>query len=641
MPTNKFGDSEIAAPSGKANRFGDTESGHDESGVFSRAAKSFIDTIDPRNSAPALWSTFKSMGPAVQGINYLNSEDGSRSMDRKSLPQFHGGPGGFKVGPPVAQDVAPIFPETPELVGSMAGNILNGAALSALTGLGTSSPKIRAFVGGAAKAAPGAVDGAFARGATAAMLQHFIPGKLSALADLYAVGKMVGPIVRGGMAEAADKPWLHPSISGLWKDPSEAAAAPTVDYSGYRLSTERPSMSQYGVPEAPLVSGRHVPEAPEFYPSEPAWINEPQGTGPGRVKPRITMIPKPEGRQLAIDRNSGIRPNIDQYGMPESPLVSGRSAPGAQDFHPPDPAWVYEPQGTGPRRVKPRVTMIPKAASFNGTATGLEESVLAPDLRGKYAPEVPEFYPPQPTWANEPQGTGPGRVTPRVTMIPKPKAKGAGEIPVAPPAAQAKTEYYSDPATEEDFAPHIRAALAEERAAQASALSAPAAEAGPIAPVAANPITPVKVQRGGIEEGLLKSPTEAGLPGGSAVMPEGSGFEDSVSGRLKDKKVSESLHAGAKDAAVSFGENSEAKYSTLVDIANSLRNAGKLPNMPLNEAQVNDLIGLANFSKSIHPITGKPINFKKLGSDYRPGGYGKSIPEALKEINLRYMKGDK
>jgi hypothetical protein len=573
MPTNKFGDSEIAAPSGKANRFGDTESGHDESGVFSRAAKSFIDTIDPRNSAPALWSTFKSMGPAVQGINYLNSEDGSRSMDRKSLPQFHGGPGGFKVGPPVAQDVAPIFPETPELVGSMAGNTLNGAALSALTGLGTSSPKIRAFVGGAAKAAPGAVDGAFTRGATAAMLQHFIPGKLSALADLYAVGKMVWPIVRGGMAEAADKPWLHPSISGLWKDPSEAAAAPTVDYSGYRPSTERPSMSQYGVPEAPLVSGRHVPEAPEFYPSEPAWINEPQGTGPGRVKPRVTMIPK--------------------------------------------------------------------AAPFNGTATGLEESVLAPDLRGKYAPEVPEFYPPQPAWTNEPQGTGPDRVAPRVTMIPKPKAKGAGEIPVAPPVAQAKTEYYPDPATEEDFAPHIRAALAEERAAQASALSAPAAEAGPIAPVAANPITPVKVQRGGIEEGLLKSPTEAGLPGGSAVMPEGSGFEDSVSGRLKDKKVSESLHAGAKDAAVSFGENSEAKYSTLVDIANSLRNAGKLPNMPLNEAQVNDLIGLANFSKSIHPITGKPINFKKLGSDYRPGGHGKSIPEALKEINLRYMKGDK
>jgi len=125
---------------------------------------------------------------------------GAAMLGRMALGAGGGYLGGKLLRAQVPKD-KPGLQDFAENVGATAGGLLAGGV--------SESPKVGAFVKGAAKEVPKKLPSAMLAGAAGHALGR--PGTMAILEALYA-----GPsIIRGGMAEAAGKPWLGPVFSGI------------------------------------------------------------------------------------------------------------------------------------------------------------------------------------------------------------------------------------------------------------------------------------------------------------------------------------------------------------------------------------------------------------------------------------------
>lgn len=121
------------------------------------------------------------------------------------------GAGGGYAGGQVARSMVPEdqpgLQDFVENAGATAGGLLAGGAAE--------SPKIGAFIKGAAKEAPSAMirSGPYGMGGLA--MHAMGHGKLGLAADAVAAAKGLPSVIRSGMAEAAGKPWLGPVASGI------------------------------------------------------------------------------------------------------------------------------------------------------------------------------------------------------------------------------------------------------------------------------------------------------------------------------------------------------------------------------------------------------------------------------------------
>lgn len=106
-----------------------------------------------------------------------------------------------------------------ENAGATAGGVLAGG--------GSESPKLGAFLKGAAKAAPTAMGRSGPYGMGGVALHAMGHNKSAFVADAIAAAAGLPTVIRGGMAKAAGKPWLGPVFSGiLGKNKPQPAAVP-------------------------------------------------------------------------------------------------------------------------------------------------------------------------------------------------------------------------------------------------------------------------------------------------------------------------------------------------------------------------------------------------------------------------------
>lgn len=125
---------------------------------------------------------------------------GAAMLGRMALGAGGGYLGGKLLRAQVPKD-QPGLQDFAESVGTTAGGLLAGGAAE--------SPKIGAFIKGAAREVPKKLPGAMLAGAAGHAIGR--PGTMAILEAMYA-----GPsIIRSGMAEAAGKPWLGPVFSGI------------------------------------------------------------------------------------------------------------------------------------------------------------------------------------------------------------------------------------------------------------------------------------------------------------------------------------------------------------------------------------------------------------------------------------------
>lgn len=104
------------------------------------------------------------------------------------------------LGPGLSTDYSPTMKE---LAGREIGNLVPAVALSAL-GEGIDSPKVRGFVGGAARAGVNRILPASVAGFA---MNRFLPPWATTLGE---AAMTIPPMVKGGMEGAAGKPWAGP-----------------------------------------------------------------------------------------------------------------------------------------------------------------------------------------------------------------------------------------------------------------------------------------------------------------------------------------------------------------------------------------------------------------------------------------------
>jgi len=209
-----------------------------------------------------------------------------------------------------------------EDVGTGGGGLLAGGAAE--------SPKIGAFLKGAAKAAPKAMVRSGPYGMGGVVMHAMGHNKLGLAADAVAAAAGLPTVIRGGMAEAAGKPWLGPVASRLFgvnkPQPLTAQQAQAVaakqEYLRLRgLMDEAPPVIPQGpspleIPVKPkLPSGREpggiwnqekVPTPAELIAADAkskAAIEALQARQAAKQNPRPAPTPKPAAKPTAPSDN--------------------------------------------------------------------------------------------------------------------------------------------------------------------------------------------------------------------------------------------------------------------------------------------------------------------------------------------------
>ena len=226
------------------------------------------------------------------------------------------GAGGGYAGGQVARSLVPKdqpgLQDFAENAGATAGGLLAGGSAE--------SPKIGAFIKGAAREVPKKLPSAMLAGAAGHAIGR--PGTMAILEAMYA-----GPsIIRGGMAEAAGKPWLGPVFSGiLGKNKPQPAAVPGA----LRQEIQRV--------RGLMTDGSTAPPTLDI----PTQTQTPSGRAAGGIQnQRETPVPKPAEpgllRKLVAEARQLMGATIEQPNPPSqvgiaSELPSGRQPGGIQN----------------------------------------------------------------------------------------------------------------------------------------------------------------------------------------------------------------------------------------------------------------------------------------------------------------------
>lgn len=132
---------------------------------------------------------------------------GAAMLGRMALGAGGGYLGGKLLRAQVPKD-QPGLQDFAENAGATAGGLLAGG--------GSESPKLAAFLKGATKAAPTAMVRSGPYGMGGAVMHALGHNKSALAADAVAAAAGLPTVIRGGMAEAAGKPWLGPVFSGIF-----------------------------------------------------------------------------------------------------------------------------------------------------------------------------------------------------------------------------------------------------------------------------------------------------------------------------------------------------------------------------------------------------------------------------------------
>ena len=161
---------------------------------------------------------------------------GAAMLGRMALGAGGGYLGGKLLRAQVPKD-QPGLQDFAENAGATAGGLLAGG--------GAESPKVGAFVKGAAKAAPTAMvrSGPYGMGGVA--MHAMGHNKLGLAADAVAAAAGLPTVIRGGMAEAAGKPWLGAGASRLFgvnkPQPVDPSIAGTYGTRNFDVGPPRPT----------------------------------------------------------------------------------------------------------------------------------------------------------------------------------------------------------------------------------------------------------------------------------------------------------------------------------------------------------------------------------------------------------------
>lgn len=205
-----------------------------------------------------------------------------------------------------------------ENAGATAGGVLAGG--------GSESPKLGAFLKGAAKAAPTAMGRSGPYGMGGVALHAMGHNKSAFVADAIAAAAGLPTVIRGGMAKAAGKPWLGPVFSGiLGKNKPQPAAVPGA--------TRQEIQRVRGL----MTDDSTAPPTLDI----PTQTQTPSGRAAGGIQnQRATPVPKPAEpgllQQLIAQARELMGATIEQPNPPSqvgiaSELPSGRKPGGIQN----------------------------------------------------------------------------------------------------------------------------------------------------------------------------------------------------------------------------------------------------------------------------------------------------------------------
>ena len=191
---------------------------------------------------------------------------GAAMLGRMALGAGGGYLGGKLLRAQVPKD-QPGLQNFVENVGETAGGLLAGGV--------SESPKVGAFVKGAAKAAPTAMVRSGPYGMGGVVMHALGHNKLGLAADAVAAAAGLPTVIRGGMAEAAGKPWLGPVFSGIL---GKNKPQPLTAQQAQGVAAKQEYLRLRGlIDEAPSV----IPQGPS--PIIPAPTQLPSGRKPGGI----------------------------------------------------------------------------------------------------------------------------------------------------------------------------------------------------------------------------------------------------------------------------------------------------------------------------------------------------------------------
>ena len=161
---------------------------------------------------------------------------GAAMLGRMAIGAGGGYLGGKLLRAQVPKD-QPGLQDFAENAGATAGGLLAGG--------GSESPKLGAFLKGAAKAAPTAMVRSGPYGIGGALMHALGHNKSALAADAVAAAAGLPTVIRGGMAEAAGKPWLGPMFSGILgknkPQPVDPSIAGTYGTRNFDVGPPRPT----------------------------------------------------------------------------------------------------------------------------------------------------------------------------------------------------------------------------------------------------------------------------------------------------------------------------------------------------------------------------------------------------------------
>lgn len=198
-----------------------------------------------------LWNTVAHPFDSSELGKGVNFGDSITPQDRKKADaDLVSRKNGFPLAgrtPIVSVPPAEAVPGFGETAGHIVSPYIADAALGAI-GEGVESPAVRGFVGGAARAVPGALKKAMPYGVGASLMNHFMPGPIATAADVAAAVSAIPPVVRAGRAGMAGKSALGPMADSVLPLPSGPRGLLSAPADG---SYVRGSNAQFG--EQPLL----------------------------------------------------------------------------------------------------------------------------------------------------------------------------------------------------------------------------------------------------------------------------------------------------------------------------------------------------------------------------------------------------
>jgi len=483
---------------------------------------------------------------------------GAAMLGRMALGAGGGYLGGKLLRAQVPKD-KPGLQNFVENVGETAGGLLAGGV--------SESPKVGAFVKGAAKEVPKKLPSAMLAGAAGHALGR--PGTMAILEALYA-----GPsIIRGGMAEAAGKPWLGPVFSGIL---GKNKPQPLTAQQAQVVAAKQEYLRLRGlIDEAPPV----IPQGPS--PTIPAPTELPSGRPVGGIwnQTEPVQYKSPQSKWSDLRKLiAEMRPLMDEAPpiIPQGPspritaateLPSGRPVGGIFNQTAPSPTPAPNPQGVAAKQEAIRLQGLPFAPPVRVPPSKLEIPVKT---------ELPSGRPVGGIWnQNKP-------LTPAEIIAADAKSKAAIEALKARQAAKQNARPAPTPK------PAEKSATPSENAAAKMAAQDAAGQ-----------------ERTGLMNDVV---AQAEAEAAAAVKD--------LEWRKRSGTIGEKMTKTKQDALIAFAAEK-----------------GK-PMTRFTESEYNDLVSEFNAAGKKR-ATGKPFKMNFAGADYNADGekYGRDVEMTLRHFN--------